>query len=116
MNELSIKLEQAAKTLKAATREVYLAQEANLAARANLDDAQKAILNANAEDPKKLGANEAARQAKLDELTSTEVENARVAAASLRQRQHELDMAKLDMDLLRHLKHLQAIAAGVSLN
>lgn len=116
MDKLASKFEQATQTLKNATLEVHLAQEANLAAKASLDDAQKAILTANAEDPKKLGANEAARQAKLDELTSAEVDAVRTASADLRQKQYELDIAKLDMDLLRQLKHLEAISAGVSLN
>lgn len=116
VEQLTSKFEEASQVMKDAILAVHTAFEANLLAKTMLNDAQNAILVANADDPKKLGSNEAVRQASLKEQTSTEVEIARLAEAALREKQHLLELARHDMELLRNIKHLTAIAAGVSLN
>jgi len=72
-------------------------------------------IRAHADDPKKLGANEAAREAALQGLCKTEHGLLLGAEANLRIAKEALDQSALTLDALRNLKHWEAIAKGVSL-
>lgn len=74
---------------------------------------QKILLDF-AADPKALGANEAARTAKIADMTAGLAVTLAAVEKEERQARHELDLARLRVDHLRAQLRVAEVAAGLS--
>ena len=87
-----------------------------LAAREALEKAEAAVLLVNAADPKKLGGNEAARNATIRELTFDERKDVEKAEAERREYQLAYELSVMACDLLKwRIRNEQAAADGVAM-
>lgn len=112
IRDLSDRLTSAHSVLVDATRAAFIASENALVARLTVKDAEQRVINDHADDPKKLGANEAARAARIAELISDE----RAALFSdERQERHAkvaVEVARLKVQAIQdELKALNLIAS-----
>ena len=73
------------------------------------------VIEANADDPKKLGSNEAQRQIKIDELTTTTKKARELAQNQLSKARFDLDMASRHLNRTRDRMFILAIEKGISL-
>ncbi|MCK9568689.1 hypothetical protein M0R72_07095 [Candidatus Pacearchaeota archaeon] len=90
---------------------LFHAGERELATREALKKAEAAVLLVNAADPKKLGGNEAARNATIRELTFDERKDAEKAEAEKRECQLAFDLACMAVDCLKwQIRNEQAAA------
>lgn len=102
-------------TLRAAIQAAFEAAEETARAKADLKYAQQRIINQHAENPKELGGNEAARNARIDELTTQHREELARAEADERNARHALDLARLDLSATQaQVQILELAAKGVA--
>ena len=95
---------------------LFHAGERELAAKETLKRAEAAVLLVNASDPKKLGGNEAARNAAIRELTFDERKGVEKAEAERRECQLAFDLACMACDCLKwRIRNEQAAADGVAM-
>lgn len=99
--------------LIAHTHQVQKAQSIVQTDRGILNQVRAKIILKHADDPKALGANEAAREAKLAELTAGKVSILQDAEALLRDSQNDERLAALKVESLR--AQLRCIEASVAL-
>ncbi|WP_309708293.1 hypothetical protein [Armatimonas sp.] len=97
--------------LKAAFLDSFQASEAAGEARRNLASAREEILREHT-DPKALGANEAAREARIAELTITEREFVTNAEREERVARFTLDCWRMEVEESRALLRLLEVQAG----
>ena len=99
--------------------EMVKAETRLTADRLELEAAKVAILTANADDPKALGGNEAARSARLADLTAEEARRVQASAAVVDALRAELEMARLECRLadltLQHLTAMDATRGDVEM-
>lgn len=98
---LAADLASAYTALHLATAEAFTAAETQYLAAANLATNRTAILLNHADDPKALGANEAARSAKIDELSTDERAELFQADQALRRARHGAELARMKVEGLR---------------
>lgn len=94
-----------------ALKGLHAASEHLLEKQIALATAKSRILLNHAEDPKALGANEAARSARIDELTQEEREAFASAEMVRRQLALEVEIARLTWDLARNLVRAAEVEA-----
>ncbi len=99
--------------LNSAIKMAFDSDEAVLRAKEELAKARSLILIAFADNPKELGSNEAAREAKLADLTSESAGNLRVAEMSARHRRLGLEEARLQHGFVRDKIRLCEVAVGM---
>lgn len=87
--------------LMAYTLAHFKAIDAQTIADRALDEAKQRVLLAHADDPKALGSNEAARKAKIDELTAAELAAVRAAEDGIRKARADQEMARIEVDHYR---------------
>lgn len=98
ITEISTALETAYKTLMQMTEFVSEWSGKVNEAQRELATAKQAIILAHAEDPKKLGANEAARNAAIDDLTRDQRGHLLGCEAALATHRHNLDLARMEVE------------------
>lgn len=97
--------------LIAAKERLYRVAEGELNARATLKSAENAVLLEYASDPKALGGNEPARNARIRELTIAEFNDLEEIEAEKRKVQLACDLAALSLDCLKwQIRNEQAAA------
>ncbi len=90
---------------------LFHAGERELAAREALKKAEAAVLLANVADPKKLGGNEAARNATIRELTLSERKDVEKAESEKREYQLAFELSAMAVDCLKwQIRNEQATA------
>lgn len=99
--ELSPRLEIAYTELAAAIQQEYVAQTEYDVAVLDLKNARQAIVFQHSGDPKVMGANEAARNAYLDECTKTHSDTACNKEGTLRYARHMTELARLKVESAR---------------
>ena len=110
--EISASLEAAYYHLRQMTEFVFEWNGKVQEASRELASAKQAIILANAEDPKKLGANEAARNAAIDDLTRDQRGHLLGCEAALAQHRHNLELARLEVEHWRaQLRCIEAFVA-----
>lgn len=109
---LGVRLADNYTTLRAAMQGAFEAVEEANSARLDLKEAQARILRDYADNPKELGGNEAARQARIDELTGDHRYNLAHAEDAERQARHQLDLARLDLEASRAQLRIAELLAG----
>jgi hypothetical protein len=113
--DVSERLGAAYHDLETALTACHLREVAVNTLRLSLTDERRAILRDYAADPKALGANEAAREARLAELTAPLSEALREAEEQLAEGRHTLEVARLHVERERaalRLLEVQAAACG----
>ncbi len=106
---LAKRIENAYRELSECTDGAYHMAEAVAAARRALTAKKQQILRDNAENPKALGANEAAREATIAALTAPQAETLINAEADAKEANHALAMAEIDVQAaLAQLRILEA--------
>lgn len=87
--------------LMAYTLAHFKALDAQAEADRALEEAKQRVILAHADDPKALGSNEAARKARIDELTATELAAVRTAEYTLRKARADQEMARIEVEHYR---------------
>lgn len=111
--ELAVLVTDAYKNLKAKTEAAFDKTKNRQSADALVREMQQGILLQHADDPKALGANEAARNAKIAELTQAELADQSLAAKLEQQALHELKIASIDVEFVRTTLRVAELAAGI---
>lgn len=114
ISELSLRLDEAYYHLTIATRAVQIQASEHAAAQQDLTEARQAVISKHADDPKALGSNEAARNAKLDELTVIERQDLHEKAEALRQARDQQELARLGVESLRAQLRCHEVAVGIA--
>ena len=96
--ELEKQASDARDALYVATMEAEEAAIEELCTRRDLENAKNSVILAHAEDPKALGSNEAARTARITDLTDVERKAFEGAEATTRAKRHTLALAQIDWD------------------
>jgi len=97
---------------KASTAKVQEATTEHASAQQELTEARQAIIRKHADDPKALGSNEAARNARIEELVVIERQQAHDAAEALRDARDQQELDRLDVEHWR--AQLRAFESGVA--
>lgn len=116
INELSTKLEEAYISLKIATRAVHIRTEEHAKAQRALTEARQAIIAKHADDPKALGNNETARNARVEEMTAEERAAVREAEDALRRERDHLEIVRIEVEGLRAQLRCHEVAASLTVN
>ena len=98
IQQISASLEAAYYHLRQMTEFVFEWNGKVQEAQRELAASKHAIILAHAEDPKKLGANEAARNAAIDDLTRDQRENVLRCEAVLSGHRHNVELARLEVE------------------
>lgn len=112
INQISQNLENTYAELIAATRETQRLTAEQSKAQVALTEARQAILLQYAENPKDLGSNEAARNARIDELTATQKTYAREMETDLTVSRDRQAIAGLEVEHWRAQLHCAEVAAA----
>lgn len=112
INELSEILTIAYDNLMQATGGLYEVNERLNEAQSDLALERARIILENSDDPKALGANEVARNARLDDLTAEKLQRVKDCEHQARLSRHRVEMARLRVEGLRAQLRCLEVASG----
>lgn len=113
LKELQESILNAYRNLKNAQEVAFNAVGTRLNADEVVLDRKLTILLEHADDPKKLGANEAARDAAIRQMLRVEIGTQAMAVENERLAQHKLRMAQIDVEFVRAMLRTVEVAAGI---
>lgn len=116
VDELRERVTEAYAELAFAVRDAFAAETLLIDAQTDNSRARAAIILAHAADPKQLGSNEAAREAKLADLTSESGSLVRLRETESRDYRHRLELARLRVESVRAQLRLAELAVGIVRN
>lgn len=116
IEQLSTRLEDAYDRLKGATIAVQEKNAEVIRAQQALSETRQAIIAKHADDPKALGPNEAARNARIDEMTEADRQVVRIAEDALRLDRDRLEIVRIEVESLRAQLRCLEVAAGLAVN